>query len=68
MLAASDDIAVQGALIASLGEEDLEDAMAMASIAGQLLAVANVVADLDMPILAAFLADKSDEFARPRRF
>jgi hypothetical protein len=61
MLAASDDLDVQSALIGALGAEDLADAMSMAAIAGQLGAVATVVDGLEMPILAAFLIDKSDE-------
>ena len=61
MLAASDDLAVQSALVGSLGAEDLETSMDIAAISGQLDVVAQVVAELDMPVLAAFLEEKSIE-------
>jgi hypothetical protein len=61
MLAASEDLDVQSALMGALGEEDMADAMSLAAISGQLGAVATIVDSLEMPILAAFLLDKSDE-------
>jgi hypothetical protein len=61
LLAASEDLAVQSALLGSVGEGDLAAAMDMAAISGQLQTVGLVADGLQMPILAAFLADKGDE-------
>ena len=61
LLAASDDIAVQSALIGSLGIDDLTEATDLGLIAGQLESAGEVVGALDMPVLSAFLADKSAE-------
>ena len=48
-------------LIGAMGAEDLSTAMSLAAIAGQLDAVSNLVSGLEMPILAAFLVEKSDD-------
>jgi len=61
MLAASDDIAIQSALVGALSEEELGYGMDLAAIAGQLWTVSDVVAALDMPVLADFLEVKGEE-------
>ena len=61
MLAASDDIALQSALVSALSEEELGYGMDLAAIAGQLWTVSDVVAGLDMPVLADFLEIKGEE-------
>jgi phage terminase small subunit len=61
LLAASDDIAVQSALVGAMSEEDLAIGMDLASIAGQMWAVSTVTEIMDMPVLSAFLARKNDE-------
>ena len=61
ILAASQDIEVQSILISGLGEEDLRLGMEMGAIAGQLAVAADVVAMLDMPVLAEFLANRGDD-------
>ena len=61
MLAASQDIEVQSILVSLLSEEDLSLGMDMGAIAGQLAVAADVVALREMPILADFLIDKSEE-------
>jgi hypothetical protein len=61
MLAASDDIAVQSALVGSLSEADLTVSMQLASMAGRLQAVGNLTGVLGMPIVSQFLEAQSDE-------
>jgi hypothetical protein len=61
MLAASDDIAIQSALVSALSQEELGYGMDLAAIAGQLWTVSDVVAALDMPVLADFLEVKGGE-------
>ena len=61
ILAASEDIEVQGDLVALLGEEDLEFGMGIGSISGQLGVAAEISAMRDMPVMADFLYDKSNE-------
>ncbi|HRX03412.1 MAG TPA: hypothetical protein P5148_09725, partial [Anaerolineae bacterium] len=60
LLTASDDIAIQSAVIGGLSEDDLALGMELAAIGGQLQAVGDVVLDLDMPLLAAFLGSLGD--------
>jgi hypothetical protein len=60
LLAFSDDVAVQGAVVGALAEEDLEQAMELAAIAGQLWTVSDVVDVLDMPVLSAFLEARGE--------
>lgn len=55
LLTASEDIAIQSAIIGGLSEDDLALSMELAAIGGQLHAVSDVVYDLDMPLLADFL-------------
>jgi hypothetical protein len=61
ILAASQDLEVQSILVSGLSEEDLRLGMEMGAIAGQLAVAADVVAMLDMPVLAEFLANKGDD-------
>ena len=61
LLATSEDIEVQGAIVGALAEEDLGQGMEIAAIAGQLFAVSEIVDALDMPVLAAFLDDKGQD-------
>lgn len=61
MLATSEDLDVQSALVNSLGLDGLDTAMSISAIAGQLETVATVMAEWGMPILAAFLDEKQDE-------
>ena len=61
MLAASDDIAVQSALVGSMSQADLDTSMHLASIAGQLQAVSNVTEILGLPRISFFLEDKAFE-------
>lgn len=60
LLAASDSIAVQSALVSKLSEEDLGIGMDLAAIAGQLWTASDVVAALEMPVLAGFLEAKGE--------
>jgi hypothetical protein len=60
-LAASDDIAVQSALVGSLSVADLDVGMQLASMSGRMQAVGNIAALLDMPILSLFLENQSAE-------
>lgn len=55
LLAASDDIAVQSAILGELSEDDLDLGMELAAMGGQLHAVGDVLYDLNMPRLADFL-------------
>ena len=61
MLAASEDIAVQSALVSSMSQEDLEIGMHLASVAGQLEAVSNVTEIMGLPRISFFLEDKAQE-------
>jgi len=61
ILAASEDLEIQSILVSGLSEEDLRLGMEMGAIAGQLAVAADVVAMLDMPVLAEFLANRGDD-------
>jgi len=60
LLAASDDIDVMSAVVGAMGEEDMEDAMELAAISGQLAVASDVVWSLAMPVLAGFLERQGD--------
>jgi hypothetical protein len=60
MLAASEDLAVIGAMVAAMSEDDLDHSMEIAGISGQMNAVGDLVASMDMLVLASFLWDRSD--------
>ena len=49
----------KGAVVGLMGEDDLERGLELARLAGELEAVGNVVSRLDMPVLFAFLANRS---------
>jgi hypothetical protein len=58
MLAESQDVEVQSEIVRSLGEADLEFAMAIAAISGQIAVVGDIATLRDMPVLAIFLENK----------
>jgi hypothetical protein len=60
LLAASEDLEVLSALIDGMSVEDLEEGMDLAAISGQMAVAAEVMAELDMPIMAWFLEDRAD--------
>jgi len=59
-LAASDDIAVQTEVVAALSAGDVARAMELGAVSGQLAVASDFVASRNMPVLAAFLEDKSN--------
>jgi len=60
MLVASKDIAAMSAVVAVMGAEDLEQGLALARLSGELRAAYALVRRLHMPVLAAFLSDRSE--------
>ena len=60
MLVASDDIKAMSAVVAVMGAEDLEQGLALARLSGELRAAYTLVQRLHMPVLAAFLDDRSE--------
>lgn len=60
MLAAAADITFMSAAMQSLNEEDLADAMEIASISGELAVLADVVAQMDLSYIADFLFERSE--------
>jgi hypothetical protein len=64
LLATSDDIEVQSALIGMMSEEDLDIGMQLAAIAGRMQAVSNVTKTLGMPRLTVFLREQGAELER----
>jgi hypothetical protein len=61
MLAAASDLTVMTAAVHSLNEDDLADTMAIAAISGELAVLADVVADLDLPLISEFLFERSEQ-------
>jgi hypothetical protein len=59
LLAASDDPDATSAFAGALSADDLEEGMELAAIAGRLEVAGEVVATLDMPVLAEFLEDRA---------
>ncbi len=59
LLATSEDMALLGAVVGAISEEDLDRGLAVARVSGELQAVSSVVARVGMPVLAAFLVDRS---------
>ena len=57
---AAENVELAGALIGIMGAEDLAFSMELAGVAGQLKVAGDVVGKSDMPIMAAFLAEKSE--------
>jgi hypothetical protein len=60
MLVASEDIKAMSAVVAVMGAEDLEQGLALARLSGELRAAYALVRRLHMPVLAAFLSDRSE--------
>jgi hypothetical protein len=60
LIAQSEDVGIQSEVVGFLSEADLDSAMGIAAIAGQLAAVADIVAMRDMPVLVSFLETKSN--------
>ena len=61
LLSHSEDVAAMSAIVGLMGEDDLERGLELARLAGELEAVGNVVTRLQMPVLAAFLATRSEQ-------
>lgn len=59
MLAASEDIDSMAAVVHSLNEDDLDDAMEIGSISGELAVLSDVLATMEMETIADFLIDRS---------
>lgn len=59
MLAASEDIDSMTTVVHSLNEDDLDDAMEIGSISGELAVISDVLASLEMETLSEFLLDRS---------
>jgi hypothetical protein len=59
MLAESEDVGVMSALVGMMSEDDLEHGLELARLSGELETVSEIVDDLQMPVLAAFLAERS---------
>ena len=59
MLAASEDIDSMTAVVHALNEDDLDDAMEIGSISGELAVISDVLASLEMETLSEFLLDRS---------
>jgi hypothetical protein len=60
LVATSEDVALMGAAVASLNEDDLDDTMEIAAISGELGVLADVLATMDMSTMAEFLFDRSE--------
>jgi hypothetical protein len=58
LLEASDDLAEMSAIVAAMSTEDLERGMDLASLYGELTVAGDVMAELGLPVMAAFLADR----------
>nr|NIV35401.1 hypothetical protein [Anaerolineae bacterium] len=58
LLDASDDLAEMGAFVAAMSTEDLERGMDLASLYGELVVAGDVMAEMGLPVMAAFLADR----------
>lgn len=59
MLAASEDIDSMTAVVHSINEDDLDDAMEIGSISGELAVLSDVLATMEMQTIADFLVDRS---------
>jgi hypothetical protein len=58
LLDASDDLAEMSAFVAAMSTEDLERGMDLASMYGELTVAGDVMAEMGLPVMAAFLADR----------
>jgi len=61
MLATSEDIAVMSAIVRALSAKDLDRGLETARIAGEFAAVGDLGRRMGMPVLAAFLIDRSSK-------
>jgi hypothetical protein len=61
MLATSEDIAVMSGIVRALSAKDLERGLATARIAGEFAAVGDLAKRMGMPVLAAFVTDRSNK-------
>ena len=64
LLAESEDLAVQSAIVSAMSAADLDRGMELASVAGQLEAASDMMGTLGMPVLAAFLDAKGEQVKR----
>jgi hypothetical protein len=64
LLAESEDLAVQSAIVSAMSVADLDRGMELASVAGQLEAASDMMGTLGMPVLAAFLDAKGEQVKR----
>jgi hypothetical protein len=61
MLATSEDIAVMSAIVRALSADELDRGLATARFAGEFAAVGDLAQRMGMPVLAAFLIDRSSK-------
>jgi hypothetical protein len=59
MLSASEDIDSLTTVVHSINEEDLDDAMEIGAISGELAVLSDVLASLEMETISEFLLDRS---------
>lgn len=59
ILAQSNDVGVLSALVGMMSEDDLEHGLELARLSGELQTAGELVEDLRMPVLAAFLTDRA---------
>lgn len=60
MLDVAEDLGIIAAIVESMSEDDLAHSMEIAAISGQLNATGDLMASIDMPVMAAFLWDRGD--------
>jgi hypothetical protein len=60
LLIQSENIAVMSEIVQLMSREDLDRGLEVARVAGELAAAAAIVERIDMPVLAGFLADRSE--------
>ena len=58
LLSAADDVDAMSAMVGLMSLGDVERGLELGRVAGELMTIANVVDELDMPILAAVLDDR----------
>jgi hypothetical protein len=59
ILAESEDVGVMSALVGMMSEDDLEHGLELARISGELQTASDLVAELQMPVLSLFLAERA---------
>jgi hypothetical protein len=60
IVATSEDVALMSAAVSALNEDDLDDTMEIAAISGELSVLADVLATMDMAVMAEFVFDRSE--------